>query len=139
MNVIEQELHTDAPSKHAAWRMDELLADKKDLVAPAFQTGALQAQETEDWVYGINRKALAPQRSGLNVSFNALTKGTGVDERALPNRMRGVMLKETDKVIKKRRKFARDRAKTKFSVPKEFEEAIGLVREKPKRDTRETQ
>lgn len=126
MTVIEQELHTDAPSRDAKWRVDAQREESKD-VAPEIATGASEAASREDWMYGMNRRSIAPRRNGLNVSYDALYRGTGVDERALPNRLRHAMLKETDGIVKKRRKAAKEKSEG-FTVPKEFEEAIGLKR-----------
>lgn len=128
MTVIEEELHTEQPAQDAADRVYET----GERIGPEFHTGARQAAETEDWVYGVNRQVSAPLRSGLNFSYNALFRGTGVDERALPNHLRHSLLKETDKIVKKRRKFAKERSRG-FTVPKEFEEAIGLVRDPTRR------
>lgn len=115
-HVIEDELHTDVIALDAATRA--VLAQDPPVIIPVKSqtTGALHAIVIPDWMYGTCRETTAPLRTGLNFSFNALSRGTGNDEAAMPNGMRHTYLKSTKSVIKTRRAIATRRSRTNASV-----------------------
>jgi hypothetical protein len=137
--IIEHELHTDQPAAEAVGRVTALLAEDRDqdtagAVAMPLMTGALHTSEQPDWKYGVNRETTVPLRCGVNYSYNALARGTGVDERALPKWMQSRLAGDTEKVLKQRREYARARADGEQDPrSKAFDEAVGYHREQPAR------
>lgn len=99
--VIDEELHTEPATTMAVIRV-RMPHDEHPHGGPQYRTGQVQAMETEDWVYGVNRPEF-PYRTGLNFSFEALKHGTGADEAAMPTVLRHKYLKETEGAVRARR------------------------------------
>lgn len=116
--IIEEELHTDEIALDAAVRAVDSVSVKEFPLSTDFEpptadearSGAVHASTIEDWAYGINRETSAPLRCGMNFSYNALIRGTGVDDISLPNVLRYRMATQTEEVVKSRRKAAKTAA-----------------------------
>ena len=111
--VIKEQLHTDQISADAALRVSGIPIPKDFALA----TGASQARANGNWMYGVNRRAVAPLRSGLNFSYNALVKGTGVDERALPKFLQMRHQTSTEEIVHKRRTRPPREPEAEYSQP----------------------
>lgn len=102
-SVISDELHTDLITTSAVIR------SAGNTTGTSGGTGTECADATEDWVYGVSRTVF-PLRTGCNFSYNALKKGTGVDEAALPSKMRLKYKAITQGVVQKRKKKVKSRS-----------------------------
>lgn len=108
--LIKNHLHTEQLALDACVRTALILEDKSGIPIP-IRTGALQARETPDWVYGVNRDSAAPLKSGLNVSFNALVGGTPNDEKAMPKFLQIRHRTSTEVIVNARRKRAKAKSR----------------------------
>ena len=123
--VIKNHLHTDPIALDACGRLT--FCDDEERVPPVIpiRTGALHARESPDWMYGVNRDTVAPLKSGLNMSFNALVGGTANDEKALPKFLQIRHRTSTELIVQGRRK--KDKAKSRRVIC-EDDKAVGFVR-----------
>ncbi len=127
--VIEREMHIEEISQDAMERLSR--PEDQPLPVQEYWTGAVQARNTEDWVYGVSRRAIAPRKSGLNFSYNSLFGGAGTDDQALPKVLQHKYFEETAGVVTERRQRAKARAAGvlyRDARGRAADAALGLVR-----------